>query len=94
MQYPKNLSMNIIQIKSVYCLIEQTITSKRTIFRSDLLLGNFTYFGWELFSNINDQVMNYLSYINISLEDKIYFTLYFQGIIATSNIINELGNDS
>jgi uncharacterized protein YejL (UPF0352 family) len=88
----KKISMNVIQIKSVYSLIEQTIIQRKGLFSEAICcLGSFAHFGWELFSNINDQVMNY---VLISLEDKRDFSLCFQGIIAASDIIGELGNEN
>ena len=88
----RKISMNIVQIKSVYSLIEQTIIQRKGLFSEAICcLGSFAYFGWELFSTINDQVMNY---VLICLEDKRDFTLCFQGIIAASDIIDELGNEN
>ena len=76
--------MNGTQIKYVFNLIEQVIIQRKCIFPEALFtFGSFAYFGWEVFSNINDQVMNY---ILISLEDKKNIPLIYQGLIAADDI--------
>ena len=88
----KKIAMNAIQITSVYNLIEQTIIQRNGLFQEALCcLGSLANFGWELFSNINDKIMNY---ILLSLDDKRDFTLCFQGIIAASDIILSLGQEN
>ena len=88
----KKITMNALQITSVYKLIEQSIIQRNELFQEALCcLGSLANFGWELFSNINDQVMNY---VLISLDDKRDFTLCFQGIIAASDIIMSSGREN
>ena len=90
-EYQK-ITMNGTQIKYVFNLIEQVIIQRKCIFPEALFtFGSFAYFGWEVFSNINDQVMNY---ILISLEDKKNIPLIYQGLIAADDIIRCLGNEN
>ena len=90
-EYQK-IKMDATQLKCVFNLIEQVILQRKSLFTEAIIaLGSFAYFGWELFSNINDQVMNY---ILISLEDKKNFELLYQGLIAADDIIRSLGNEN
>lgn len=90
-EYQK-IKMNATQIKSVFDLIDKTIKQRKELFPDALLaLGSLAYFGWELFSNINDQVMNY---ILISLDDKKNFALCYQGLLAADDIIRTVGSEN
>ena len=90
-EYQK-ISMNATQIKCVYDLIDKTIQQRKELFPEAIIaLGSLAYFGWELFSNINDQVMNY---ILLSLEDKQDFSLCFQGLLAADDIIRSVGSEN
>jgi len=90
-EYQK-IKMNVTQIKSVFDLIDKTIKQRKELFPEALIaFGSFAYFGWELFSNINDQVMNY---ILISLGDKEDFALCYQGLLAADDIIRNVGSEN
>ena len=90
-EYQK-IKMNATQIKSVFDLIDKTIKQRKELFPDALLaLGSLAYFGWELFSNINDQVMNY---VLISLDDKKNFALCYQGLLAADDIIRTVGSEN
>ena len=88
----RKIEMNVIQIKSVNDLIVQTITKRNELIPEAICaLGSFSSFGWELFSNINEQVINY---ILLSLEEKKNFELCFQGLIAADDVIRNVGSEN
>ena len=90
-EYQK-IQMNATQLKCVFDLIDKTIQQRKELFPEAIIaLGSFAYFGWDLFSNINEQAMNY---ILISLEDKSDFSLCFQGLLAADDIIRSVGNEN
>ena len=86
------ITMNQIQIKCVFNLIEKCILQRKSLFyEAIMVIGNLSYFGWDLFSNINEKAMNYLL---LSLDDKQDFELCYQGLIAADDIIRNLGNEN
>ena len=88
----QKIAMNATQIKCVFDLISETIKQRNGLFPEAICaLGSFSYFGWELFSNINDQVMNY---VLLSLEDKDNFELCYQGLLAADDIITAVGSEN
>ena len=84
--------MDATQIKCVYNLVEQVIYQRKGIFPEAIVaLGSFAFFGWELFSNINDKVMEIILQ---SLDDKKNFTMIYQGLLAADDIIRSLGQEN
>ena len=88
----QKIKMNETQFICVYNLIDQCLKQRGYLFHDAILaLGSLAYFGWNLFSNINNNVMNY---ILLSLEERQDFQLCYQGLLAADDIIRCLGKEN
>ena len=87
----QKISMDKTQFTSVYNLIEQCLQQRGYLFiEAVLVLGSLSYFGWELFSNINDNVMKYILF---ALEERNDFQLCYQALLAVDDIIRNVGRE-
>lgn len=88
----QKIDMNATQIECVYNLINQAIIQRKEPFNDAIFcFGAFSYFGWGLFSNINNQVIDY---ILMALEDKNNLELCYQGLLAAADIIRNVGEEN
>ena len=88
----QRIKMNKTQFICVYNLIDQCLKQRGYIFQEAILaLGSLAYFGWDLFSNINNNVLNY---IVLSLEERQDFQLCYQGLLAADDIIRCVGKEN
>jgi len=84
--------MDATQITCVYNLIDQCLQQRGCLFEEAIMaLGSLSYFGWELFSNINSNVMKYILF---SLEERQNFQLCYQGLLASDDIISLVGKEN
>jgi hypothetical protein len=90
-EYQK-ITMDEIQIKCVYQLIDQCLLKRGCLFEEAILsLGSLAYFGWELFSHINEGVMKYLLF---ALDERQDYRLCYQGLIAVDDVIRSVGAEN
>ena len=88
----RKIKMNDIQIKCVFDLIEKSIIQRKSLFYEAVsVMGSLSYFGWELFSYINDKAMYY---VLLSIDDRSDYELCFQGLLSADEIIRNLGNEN
>ena len=88
----QKITMDATQITCVYNLIEQCLQQRGCLFEDAIMaLGSLSYFGWELFSNINSNVMKYILF---SLEERQNFQLCYQGLLASDDIISLVGKEN
>ena len=86
----QKIKMNEIQIKSIYNLIEKCVQQRGYIFEEGIIaMSSLSFYGWDLFSVINNDVMKYILF---SLDERNDYTLCYQGMLAADDIINCLGN--
>ena len=86
----QKIEMNEIQIKSIYNLIEKCVQQRGYIFEEGIIaMSSLSFYGWDLFSVINNDVMKYILF---SLDERKDYTLCYQGMLAADDIINCLGN--
>ena len=89
--YNPKIIMDTTQFTCVYNLIEQCIQQRGYLFNEAILvLGSLAYFGWDLFSNINNSVMKYVLY---ALEERNDFQLCYQTLLAVDDIIRNVGKN-
>ena len=87
----QKVMMDSNQFICVFNLIEQCLQKRGNLFEEAILaLGNLSYYGWDLFSNIKDNVMKYILF---ALEDRKDFQLCYQGLLAADDIIRCVGNN-
>ena len=90
-EYQK-IKMDLTQFTSVYNFIEQCLQQRGCLFEEALLaLGSMAYFGWELFSHINNNVMKYILF---SLKERQDYQLCYQGLLAADDVIRCVGKES
>ena len=88
----QKITMDATQITCVYNLIDQCLQQRGCLFEEAIMaLGSLSYFGWELFSNINSNVMKYILF---SLEERQNFQLCYQGLLASDDIISLVGKEN
>ena len=88
----QKISMNANQIISVYNLIDKCLQQRGCIFEEGILaMSSLSFYGWDLFSNINNDVMKYVLF---SLEERQNFFLCFQGLLAADEIIRNVGGEN
>ncbi len=84
--------MNANQIKCVYDLIDKCLLQRGCLFEEALYaLGSLAFFGWELFSIINDDVMKYILF---SLDEQQNYQLCYQGLLAADDVIRCVGAEN
>ena len=88
----QKISMDLTQFISVYNLIDQCLQQRGCLFEEAVLaLGSLAYFGWELFSHINNKVMEYILF---SLKERQDFQLCYQGLLAADDVIRCVGKEN
>ena len=90
-EYQK-IKMNKIQIESIFNLIEKCVQQRGCIFEEGILaMSSLSFYKWDLFCFINDNVMKYILF---SLEERKDFLLCYQGLLAADEIINCIGKEN
>ena len=90
-EYQK-VTMNTDQIICVFNLIDKCLQQRGCIFEQGLIaMSSLSFFGWDIFSNINNNVMKYVLY---SLEERQNFELCYQGLLAADEIIRNVGKEN
>ena len=90
-EYQK-ITMNTDQIICVFNLIDKCLQQRGCIFEQGLIaMSSLSFFGWDIFSNINNNVMKYVLY---SLEERQNFELCYQGLLAADEIIRNVGKEN
>lgn len=88
----QKITMNANQIKCVYDLIDKCLLQRGCLFEEALYaLGSLAFFGWELFSIINDDVMKYILF---SLDEQQNYQLCYQGLLAADDVIRCVGAEN
>ncbi len=84
--------MNLTQFTSVYNLIEECLKQRGCIFEDAIFtLGSLSYFGWDLFSHINNKVMEYILF---ALQEREDFQLCYQGLLAADDVVRCVGKEN
>ena len=90
-EYQK-VTMDANQITCVFNLINQCLQQRGCIFEEGILaMSSLAFYGWDLFSNINNDVMKYILF---ALEERKDFQLCFQSLIAADDIIRNVGKNN
>ena len=88
----QKIDMNLTQFTSVYNLIEECLKQRGCIFEDAIFtLGSLSYFGWDLFSHINNKVMEYILF---ALQEREDFQLCYQGLLAADDVIRCVGKEN
>lgn len=88
----QKITMDEIQIKCVYQLIDECLLKRGCLFEEAIFsLGSLAYFGWDLFSHINEGVMKYLLF---ALDERQDYRLCYQGLIAVDDVIRSVGAEN
>ena len=88
----QKVTMDANQITCVYNLINQCLQQRGCIFEEGILaMSSLAFFGWNLFSNINNDVMKYILF---ALEERKDFQLCYQSLIAADDIIRNVGDNN
>ena len=88
----QKITMNIEQIICVFNLIDKCLQQRGYIFEEGILaMSSLSFFGWDLFSNVNNNVMKYILF---SLEERQNFALCYQGLLAADEIIRNVGKEN
>ena len=88
----QKITMNTEQIICAFNLIDKCLQQRGYIFEEGILaMSSLSFFGWDLFSNVNNNVMKYILF---SLEGRQNFTLCYQGLLAADEIIRNVGKEN
>ena len=88
----QKIQMNETQITCVFNLIDQCLQKRGCLFEEAILaLGSLSFYGWDLFSHINNNVMKYILF---SLEERQDYQLCYQGLLAADDIIRSVGKEN
>ena len=88
----QKITMNTDQIICVFNLIDKCLQQRGYIFEEGILaMSSLSFFGWDLFSNVNNNVMKYILF---SLEERKDFALCYQGLLAADEIIRNVGGEN
>ena len=88
----QKIQMNETQIICVYNLIDQCLQQRGCLFEEAIFaLGSLAFYGWDLFSHINNNVMKYILF---ALEERKDYQLCYEGLIAADDIIRNVGKEN
>ena len=88
----QKITMDANQMICLYNLIDQCLQQRGFLFEEAVsALGSLSFFGWDLFSNIYNNVIKYILF---SLEERQNYQLCYQGLLASDDIISSVGQEN